>query len=147
MNLTVGFRTRSRSFVLGLGLLAMALPVSAQGGPPPPLPVRAVTLPTIRESTLSNGARLVVVPQHEVPFVTVNVVVPGGSSADAPSKEGSAEFVAELLNRGTARRTGDEIARRLDRLGIALATEVSEEWTTIGLSATTLWRKMKKHGI
>jgi zinc protease len=80
---------------------------------------------------------VLVVPQHEVPFVTVNVVVPGGSTGDPEGGEGAAAFVAELIDRGTALRDGATIGRRLDRLGIALATEVSEEWTTIGLSTTT----------
>ncbi len=127
---------RGVGVALGAILLAAGC-AAAQGGPPPPLPVEEVGFPPVHESTLSSGAHLVVVPWSEVPFVTVNVVVPGGTVADPAGREGTATFVARLLQRGTGSRSFDEIAGALDRRGISLAAAAAEEWTTISLNATT----------
>lgn len=127
---------RGVGVALGAILLAAGC-AAAQGGPPPPLPVEEVGFPPVHESTLSSGAHLVVVPWSEVPFVTVNLVVPGGTVADPVGREGTATFVARLLQRGTGSRSFDEISAALDRRGISLAAAASEEWSTISLNVTT----------
>lgn len=125
---------------LGAGLAMAALLVGygpAASQVPPPLPISDVTFPDFDERILANGSRLIVVPQREVPFVTVNVVVPAGTVADPEGKEGTATFVAQLLTRGTTTRGFDDLSATLDRLGVSLAAEASEEWSTISLNATT----------
>lgn len=128
---------RRLALLILAGLLMPGRGVGAQEGPPEPLPLRDVDFPTFHETSLANGLRLVVVPWHEVPFVTVAVVVPGGSAADPRGREGVATFVAQLLTRGTDRRGHEDLSRALDRRGISLAAEVSEAWTTVSLNATT----------
>lgn len=122
-----------------LAALPVALAACAPGGaqPPPPLPMNEVGFPRFVERSLPNGARLIVVPQHEVPFVTVNVIVPGGVVGDPSGKEGAATFVAELLTRGTSSRTSEDVAAAVDRLGISLAAEAAEDWSTVSLNLTT----------
>lgn len=110
-------------------------PIASQA--PPPLPFSDVTFPDYEERILSSGARLIVVPQREVPFVTVNVVVPGGTVADPVGLDGTATFVAELITHGTATHTFGDLSVALDRLGVSLAAEASEEWSTISLNSTT----------
>ncbi|MEK9501889.1 insulinase family protein [Gaopeijia maritima] len=118
-------------------LALVAGPSAAQQGPPPPLPLGDVRAPEVDERTLANGARLLVVPRGEVPFVTVNVVVPGGTAADPAGREGTATFVARLINRGTGSRDFAELASVLDRRGISMAAAAAEEWSTVSLNATT----------
>lgn len=127
-----------RRLSLAIVLVALALgcgPVSSQV--PAPLPLRDVTFPDFDERILSNGARLIVVPQREVPFVTVNVVVPAGTVADPEGKEGTATFVAQLLTSGTTSRGFVDLSQTLDRHGISLAAEAQEEWSTVSLNTTT----------
>ncbi len=121
--------------VAPLVVAAACAPGRAQ--PPPPLPMHEVAFPPFVERSLSNGARLIVVPQHEVPFVTVNVIVPGGVVGDPEGKEGTATFVAELVTRGTLHRSAADIAATVDRLGISLAAVAEEEWSTLTLDATS----------
>lgn len=118
-------------------VVGVAVGVAAQQAPPEPLEARDVSFPEFQERTLSNGARLIVVPQSEVPFVTLNLVVPGGSVADPAGREGTASFVAQLLDRGTAERSAAEFADELDYLGASLSASASNEWSTIGLATLT----------
>lgn len=128
---------RLRAAFAVLGVVVLGAPVVAQQGPPPPLPLTEVDAPEVYERTLTNGAQVLVVPRSEVPFVTVNVVLPGGSVADPAGREGTATFVARLIDRGTTTRDFGELASALDRRGISLATSAGEEWSTVSLNATT----------
>ena len=119
--------------LIPLGGLPMA--ASAQQAPPEPLEIREVEFPEFEERTLSNGARLIVVPQNEVPFATLNLVLPAGSVADPEGREGTASFVAQLLERGTSRRSAEEFAEAVDFLGASFGASASDEWTTVTLAA------------
>lgn len=74
-------------------------------------------LPPHRRVALANGLTLLFMEQHEVPLVSVQIVVRAGGVTDPAGKEGLALLTAELLRRGTARRTADQIASELDFIG------------------------------
>jgi zinc protease len=122
--------------VLALAALSTA-PTRAQQAPPPPLPLQEVDFPDFRETTLSNGARVVVVPNGEVPLVTVNLVLPGGTAADPDGREGTASLLAQLLTQGTPNRTHEEIAEALDFLGATLGASASADFLSVGLGSLT----------
>lgn len=130
-------RTKARSWwrIARALVLVACLPaaVAAQQAPPAPLPMGEVQFPDFEERTLANGARLLVVPQHEVPLVTVNLVMPGGAVADPEGAEGVASFVAQLLTRGTETRSKQELAEAVDFLGANLSASASDDWTTVSL--------------
>jgi zinc protease len=129
----------ARAFALALVATSFSLPVGgvAQQAPPPPLPMGDVAFPDFEERTLASGARLVVVPQHEVPLVTVNLVLPGGSVADPDGAEGVASFVAQLLTRGTEIRSKQELAEAVDFLGASLTAGASDDWSTVSLAVVS----------
>ena len=112
-------------------------PILAQQAPPPPLPLQEVDFPDFQETTLSNGARVVVVPNGEVPLVTVNLVLPGGTAADPDGREGTASLLAQLLTQGTPNRTHEEIAEALDFLGATLGASASADFLSVGLGSLT----------
>ncbi len=120
-----------------LAPLAAPAAVQAQQSPPPPLPLEELSFPDFDERTLANGAELIVVPQHEQPFVTVNLVIGAGSAMDPAGSAGLASMVAQLLTKGTESRTDLEIAEAIDFMGASLNASASEEWTTISLGVLT----------
>jgi zinc protease len=117
----------------------LALPAwgHAQEAPPAPLPMGDVGFPPFVERTLASGARLLVVPQHEVPLVTVNLVLPGGNVADPEGREGVAGFVAQLLTRGTDARSQEAFAEAVDFLGASLGAGASDDWLTVSLAVVS----------
>jgi zinc protease len=75
--------------------------------PGPPVTFRA-PIPTVQ--TLRNGLPVWVVEQHAVPLVTVELVVRAGEDTDPQGRPGTASFVADMLDEGTALRTAPAIA-------------------------------------
>lgn len=129
--------TISRIAATALALALLPSPGQAQQDPPPPLPLEPVEFPDFREFTLSNGARVVVVTNDEVPFVTVNLVIRGGTAADPEGREGTASMVAQLLTQGTADRTHEEIAEAMDFLGASLGAGAGRDEISVNAGAVT----------
>ncbi len=85
----------------------------------PPLgPTPRYQPPGFQRRRLSNGLELRVVERHELPIVTVNLVIKSGETLTPRGKEGLASLAAELLEEGTTSRDHDATGRRAggDRL-------------------------------
>ncbi len=82
------------------------------------------------ERTENPGGPLVLLEEsHDLPIVTLEVVVRTGSAADPEGKAGLAELTARLLRRGAARRSARQIDEAVDRLGATLSIEVGSSST------------------
>src|SRR5436190_21228594 len=73
---------------------AMAAPVIAPAD-------AAVKLPPFTRLQLKNGMTLLLMEKHEVPLISMTVMVKTGSVADPKGKEGLATATADLLKKGT----------------------------------------------
>lgn len=120
--------TRRRGMALALAIAAawvgvLAADPSAQvrkwpsERPPKPLTARDFTFPHYEVRTLPNGLQVVVVPHHEQPAVTLQLLVRAGSADDPVGKAGVANLVASLLDQGTSSRTAQQIASEIDSIG------------------------------
>ena len=122
-------------------LLVAAAPLAglgAQGFPSqPPRPTRLspVRFPPVPETTLPNGLELVVVERHEQPVVSVALSFRAGSSVDPVGKEGLSALVAELLSKGTASRSAEQIAAAIEGAGGSLAAASDEDFLTVAVDA------------
>ena len=106
--------------------------------PPAPLPVSNVDFPAYAERTLRNGARLVVVENHEQPVVSIQLLLPGAGSASEPAElTGVASVTAALLDKGTETMTGAEIAEAADFIGARLGAGASSEWSSVTMTVIT----------
>jgi zinc protease len=88
-----------------------------QTTPPAPSAPRAVQFPTPVEKTLKNGLRVVTVQKPGVPIIAAELAVKSGAEVDPNTLAGLADFTAELLNKGTKKRTATEIAEAVEALG------------------------------
>ncbi len=102
---------------------------------PAALPVSESPFPPFETFTLENGLEVIFVEQNEVPQVNLELFV-GGSNAAAPAdKQDVADYMAELLTKGTRVRTSAQIAQRIESVGGAVGSGASLEWTSLGISA------------
>src|SRR5512138_3560652 len=76
-----------------------------------------VKLPPITEDTLENGLVVVAIENHELPTVTMRMVLKSGSAYDPQGKGGLAEVTAVLLRMGAAGKSATEIAKEIDFVG------------------------------
>ncbi len=93
--------------------------IASELGQFPPLvpPPKAYVLPAPAVRTLANGLKVVVIERHDLPLVTLRMVVKAGAEADPPDAPGTAQLVTALLNQGTAHRSAEQIAKAIDRAG------------------------------
>ncbi len=104
----------------------------------PPLPGKApsLTVPQIREMTLPNGLKVVVVPRRDIPLVTVSLLVKTGASYEDDKKAGVANMTAELLTKGTEFRTATDIASQIEFLGGSI--ESGANWNSSGVTVNVM---------
>ncbi len=103
--------------------------------PPKPTRLAPVRFPPFKETTLPNGLALVVIEHHEQPVVSVSLAFRAGGIVDPAGKEGLSELAAELLSKGTATRSAEQIASTIEGVGGHLSASSSEDFLTISADA------------
>jgi zinc protease len=89
----------------------------------PPAPQAEPTFkpPVPRRLVLKNGMTVLVVENHALPIVAMQLVVPGAGAADDPAKKGGlAAFTADMLDEGAGGLSAIQIADETDRLGASI---------------------------
>ncbi len=127
--------------VARVGLLALALSapravrLSAQDSfpshPPRPATLSAARFPPFGEVKLANGIELVVVERHQEPVASVSLSFRAGDIYDPSGKEGLAALAAEVLTKGTATRSAEQIAATIEGVGGSLSASSGEDFFTI----------------
>ncbi len=82
--------------------------------------------------SLANGAAVVVQEAHTTPAVSLNLSLDAGSVCDPAGAPGAAHFLARVLDRGTPRRSAEEIAETCDRGGVTLAVHATRHTLSLG---------------
>jgi zinc protease len=109
----------------------------------PPLgPTPHYQPPRFERRRMSNGLELRVVERHDLPIVTVDLVVKSGEALAPRGKEGLASLAADLLDEGTESRTTMQLAGELAEIGSSLEASGGLESTTVSL--TTLSRHLAR---
>jgi len=106
------------------------------GGPDP-----SFTLPSVQRRKLSNGLDVLIVEHHELPVVTMNLLVKAGSAADPADRAGLATVTADLMDEGTTSRSALEISNQLASIGANLTS--AADWDSNRLTLTTLTRHLE----
>lgn len=93
-------------------------------------------LPPYTRQTLPNGATLIMLRKPDVPLVSVSAVFRGGREAVPAAKNGLDALTAELLRRGTERRTADQINEQLDAIGAVMNGGSDAQSSVVSLEFT-----------
>ena len=101
--------------------------------PPEAGPLPTLELPEFRSFRLSNGLRLLVAEDHQLPEVSLRLVVEAGAVAEPAGSPGLAELTSRLLTEGAGGRSAPETAEWLDRLGASFHASAGYDVTTINL--------------
>ena len=98
---------------------------------PKPGVARPVQLPIPASATLTNGLTLILNERQGLPIVAANLVIKTGSDANPVDKAGLANFVAAMLDEGTATRGALQLADETAYLGATLTTGSTMDATTV----------------
>src|SRR5215470_15034806 len=111
-----------RRLLSALGLTTLALAVSAGAGP------------LAHREVLPGGAVLLVAERPAIPIVVVRLYTRAGSVYDPADTGGLANLTADLLTRGTAKRTGPELDRAVEFVGGSLEGDAGRDGAALSLS-------------
>ena len=117
-------RTMKRCFTtaLMLALAASAGSLRADSGD--------LKLPAFKKTMLKNGMTLLLLEQHKVPLISFSFIEKAGSVADPPGKEGVASLTADLLTKGTKKRTAEQISADVDFVGGVLEANAGVDYSS-----------------
>src|SRR5665213_539864 len=106
------YRFAARRFAAST-LGALALVFSASGA----FAQTTVTSDPPASFTLSNGLKVVVIPDHRTPVVTQMIWYKVGSADETPGKSGLAHFLEHLMFKGTSKHPAGEFSQTVLRVG------------------------------
>jgi zinc protease len=89
--------------------------------------------PPIYQVGLPTGLRLLGVEYERVPWVSLTCMVKRGGETDPSGKAGAADWTAEFLTLGTARRSQRQLAEDVESLGANLQARAEYDATYISL--------------
>src|SRR5271155_5294297 len=82
---------------------------------------------TVQKEILPNGLVVLTEPMEHVHSVSVGIWLRSGSRRERPEINGISHFIEHMVFKGTQRRTAEDIAREIDRLGGMLDAFTSKE--------------------
>ncbi|HZC68055.1 MAG TPA: insulinase family protein, partial [Nitrospirales bacterium] len=92
------------------------------------------TIPEVDRVVLENGIIVYLLPDPELPLVTVSAMIRTGALYEPPDKVGLAALTGAVMRTGgTARMTGDQIDEELEFLAANVAIGIGRESGTASL--------------
>jgi zinc protease len=109
---------------------------------PKPQADPTLKLPVIQRRKLSNGLEVLIVEQHELPVVNMNLVIKSGAASDPANLPGLANLTADLWDEGTKTHSGLEMSEALAAIGSRLNTNAG--WDATSANLLTLTRHLDR---
>ncbi|MDP4198965.1 MAG: pitrilysin family protein [Bacteroidota bacterium] len=109
--------------------------------PPEPGPLPKIAFPPFEARRLSNGLSVYIVEDHEQPILSIALYLRAGAVLDPHHTEGLAATVADMLTKGTKRRSATQIAEEIDFVGGSLMAGTSWDALTIGVNVLSKYTK------
>src|SRR6202165_3226372 len=95
----------------------------------------AIKIPEPVEFTLSNGMKVFLLEDHELPLVTGSALIRTGNLFDPPTKRGLAGLTGEVLRSGgTKAKTGDQLDEELENVAAQVESQIGETSATLAFS-------------
>jgi len=114
-------------------LPAVSYAQTPQAAPPRLVPPREVQFPKPVERTLANGLRVIVIERAGTPVVTAQLVIKNGGEVDPPELAGLGNMLADLITKGTEKRSATPIAEEVEALGGSLYSSARWDSTRVGV--------------
>ena len=92
-----------------------------------------LAMPPVQRMTLSNEMVLLTSEDRSLPFVTLQLLIDGGSRRDSSGEEGAAYLTAKGLLLGTTKRGEKAINEELDFMGASLNSSPGRDYATLNL--------------
>ncbi|WML91890.1 pitrilysin family protein [Thiothrix lacustris] len=98
--------------------------------------------PQIENWTTANGLRVYYVPAPELPMMDLRLVFDAGSARDG-TKSGLAMLANDMLNKGAAGLSEDQLTEQFESIGAVFSSSTSKDMGAVGLRTITLAKEQK----
>src|ERR1019366_9023339 len=99
-------------------------------------PLAQVKIPEPAMFTLSNGMRVFLLEDHELPVIDGFALVRAGNLFDPADKKGLGEVTANVMRAGgTHAKTGDQLDEELENIAASVESSLAESSATVSFSA------------
>lgn len=95
-----------------------------------------VKVPEVWNASLDNGMKVYGIENNELPLVDFEIVLKGGLLLENPNKVGVSNLLAQIMTKGTATKTPEELEQAIDNLGASINVYAGQK--TITVRANTL---------
>jgi len=86
-----------------------------------------VQIPKVERVTLSNGMRLFLVEDHELPLISASAIIRTGSVYEPADKIGLASICGSVMRTGgTTTKTGDQLDEELEQIAASVETGIGQ---------------------
>ena len=103
---------------------------------------QTIKMPPHEKIVLKNGFTVLLMEKHGVPIVSFAAIIKSGAAADPAGQEGLASQTAQLLRKGTRRRSAQQFASDFDFIGGTFEAGAGADFTTV--SAEFLTKDLNK---
>jgi zinc protease len=128
MSTVEGFSRRTAAICRSL---ALCLLLVATAG------AQTIKMPPHEKIVLKNGLTVLLMEKHGVPIVSFAALVKSGAAADPAGQEGLASQTAQLLRKGTRKRSAQQFAEDFDFIGGTFEAGAGADFTTISAEFLT----------
>ncbi len=99
-------------------------------------PLPPLKLPHVETYTMTNGMRVYLLEDHELPIVSGLALVRTGNLFDPPEKVGLADITGAVMRTGGTRaKTGDQLDTELDNIAASVESSIGETSGEVSFSA------------
>lgn len=95
-------------------------------------------VPEVWEAELANGLNIYGIENYELPLVEFEITLKGGLMLEDPEKVGVSSLMADLMTKGTANKTPEELEEAIAELGATIRVNAGRQ--QISISGNTLAR-------
>lgn len=107
---------------------------------PSPLAPKPFDIPKPFETVLSNGLKIVIFENNQLPLVSYRLAFRSGDINDPKDATGLTSAMTSLLNEGTTTRSSKQIAEEIERLGAKISAGSSADYSTVSASTLSLYK-------
>jgi len=98
---------------------------------PAALFAQSIHIPPHEKVVFKNGLTVLLLEKHGVPIVNFAALVKTGAAADLAGEEGLASITAQLLRKGTQKRTAQQFAADSDFTGGSVEADASADFSSV----------------
>jgi len=92
-----------------------------------------IKYPPVKDITLPNGLRVMLIEQHQQQTISYRLLVRTGRADEPIGREGIASLTADILQEGTVTKTSDQIADEIAGIGSSLSVSQYPAYVVFGM--------------